>query len=76
MAETSYSYLTFSITKTPVILRTTDGRPYGKMDLLRGRWHLVERYRDVASVIPYSKPFSELLDTAQYRHLDSRQTVV
>ena len=37
MTETFLSYLTLSITKTPVILRMTDGHPYGNMDLLRVR---------------------------------------
>ncbi|WP_201426738.1 hypothetical protein [Ruminococcus difficilis] len=35
MAEALYSYLTLSISETLVILRTTNGRPYGRIDLLR-----------------------------------------
>ena len=35
MAETFLSYLLLTIAEMPVIPRTTDGRPYGRIDLLR-----------------------------------------
>ena len=36
-------------------MRTTDGRPYGEIDLLRDWWHITERLRYVASAVPYGK---------------------
>ena len=55
MVEALYSYLAFSITDTPVILRMTNGHPYGNRDLLCVWMACCRKARYVASAVPYGE---------------------
>ena len=55
MTETFLSYLTLSITKTPVILRMTNGHPYGNMDLLRVWVGFIGKGFGRSKPLPYNK---------------------
>jgi hypothetical protein len=46
MEETFLPHLTISTTNTPVILRTTAGRPYSENDLLRAKRNHAVPYTD------------------------------
>ena len=75
MVDSFLSYLTLSITKTSVILRMTNGHPYGNMDLLRVRMIFCGgiAYIDVGTSIarPYGRGvvlLSTVFDIGNARH--------
>ena len=85
MAEALCSYLRDSISETPVILRMTNGHPYGNMDLLRVRMIFCGgiAYIDVGTSIarPYGRSVVLLsggFDIGNARHsryVDKRRTL-
>ena len=72
MTEAFLPYLMFSITKAPVILRMTNGHPYGNMDLLRVRMIFCGgiAYIDVGTSIarPYDRNISFLSHAFDYKN--------
>ena len=73
VTEAFVSYLTFSKTETPVILRMTNGHPYGRISLLRGGRDVKDRFREDQD--PPDEPFPINVPQRTSNHF-CRETIV